>query len=86
MSGASLQFRHPATLWHMKLRSLIIVSAAVLIGVVDGVDTPAQASSPRLGAACSTSQIGKVSYSKSGQKLRCTSTGATGVKWVRTVR
>ncbi|WP_279100576.1 hypothetical protein [Gordonia bronchialis] len=47
---------------------------------------PADASTPRLHGACSVFEVGKFSYTASGQKVRCTSTGATGTKWVPVAR
>ncbi|GAB10226.1 hypothetical protein GOARA_054_00020 [Gordonia araii NBRC 100433] len=75
----------PTTISGMKLRTLI-VSVAIAAGAVSGLAAQADASTPRVGAACSASEIGKIRYTGAGQKVRCTSTGATGVKWVRVAR
>ncbi|GED99217.1 hypothetical protein [Gordonia crocea] len=69
----------------MKLRVLIMSAAlatGALAGTVAGITAQAEASTPRLGASCSVSEIGTFARTANGKKVRCTSTGASGVKWV----
>lgn len=67
----------------MKTRTLI-ASVAIVGGLFAGLATEAHASTPRLGGHCSLSENGRIAH-QGGVKLRCTNTGGTGMKWVRTV-
>ena len=89
MTHLSRRVGRRTTVHDIRLRVLFVstaIAAGTFVGLVASTSAPADASTPRLHGACSVSEVGKFSYTASGQKVRCTSTGATGTKWVPVAR